>query len=120
MALKSLLLFCISIISLSCIKQKANQYEIDCNYETKLAKNDFKYHFNDYTNFMGKLTYYLYSSIDKLDTTSSRRTIIKDKKIDLSKIQSLEINRIDNIPCKDRMMDSCDPYFTAAYYLYKK
>ncbi|HFK5563736.1 hypothetical protein CMU59_06665 [Elizabethkingia anophelis] len=53
MALKSLLLFCISIISLSCIKQKANQYEIDCNYETKLAKNDFKYQNYTYTNFMG-------------------------------------------------------------------
>lgn len=38
MALKSFLLFCILFISLSCIKQRTNQYEIDCNYETKLAK----------------------------------------------------------------------------------
>lgn len=53
MALKSFLLFCILFISLSCIKQRTNQYEIDCNYETKLAKNDFKYQNYTYTNFMG-------------------------------------------------------------------
>ena len=53
MVLKYFLLFCISVMSLSCIKKKTNQYEIDCNYETKLAKNDFKYQNYIYTDFIG-------------------------------------------------------------------
>ena len=40
-------------MSLSCIKKKTNQYEIDCSYETKLAKNDFKYQNYTYTDFFG-------------------------------------------------------------------
>ncbi|MDE5525208.1 energy transducer TonB [Elizabethkingia meningoseptica] len=46
-------LFCLSVTSLSCINKKVNQYEIDCNYETKLAENDFKYKNYTYSNVGG-------------------------------------------------------------------
>ncbi|MCL1679133.1 hypothetical protein M2T92_08875 [Elizabethkingia miricola] len=98
------------------LKKHVNTYSVRIFPKEGYSDEKIRKHFNDSLLHTGKLTYYLYSSIDKLDTTSSRRTIIKDKKIDLSKIQSLEINRINNIPCKDNMMDSCDPYFTAAFY----
>ncbi|MCL1669133.1 hypothetical protein M2T82_13770 [Elizabethkingia ursingii] len=98
------------------LKKHVNTYSVRIFPKKGYSEEKNRKHFNDSLLHTGKLTYYLYPSIDKLDTSNSRRTIIKDKKIDLSKIQSLEINRIDNIPCKDKMMDSCDPYFTAAYY----
>ncbi|HAY3542493.1 hypothetical protein [Elizabethkingia anophelis] len=98
------------------LKKHVNTYSVRIFPKKGYSEEKIRKHFNDSLLHTGKLTYYLDWSIEELDTISSRRTIIKDKKIDFSKIQSLEISRINNIPCKDEMMDSCDPYFTAAFY----
>lgn len=97
------------------LKKHVNTYSVRIFPKKGYSEEKIRKHFNDSLLHTGKLTYYLDWSIEELDTISSRRTIIKDKKIDFSKIQSLEISRINNIPCKDEMMDSCDPYFTAHF-----